>query len=283
VTPEEFSQAIKLVRPIPQVALKVARMISEGQHDIGEIAGQIKQDQVISAKVIRLCNSSFFGLKKRIDSIDRALVIMGEKLLLQMVISASVELFFSGLSHGYSLCKGGLFQHALGTALVAENLAGFTGKVRPEIAYTAGLLHDIGKVALDQYIASVSPYFYRITQVEQKDLCRVEKERLGYSHPEAGGLLADDWDLPENLSDAIRNHHTPDQSEVDPELSHLVFIADFLMSRFRVDQEIEFMDAGNFKARLERLGLTPAQLPALIDMLPARVFGPSIHMGHPFN
>ena len=202
-TSDEISHAIHLVRPIPQIALKIARMIHSSNYDMSKVAREIKQDQIISAKVIRLCNSAFIGLRKKIDSIDRAAVILGEKLLLQLVITASLEQFFSDSGDGYSLCKGGLFQHAFGTAMVAEALAQFTGSASSDIAYTAGLLHDIGKVVLDQYIAPIYPFFYRRTQIDEMELCEAEKEKLGITHPAVGGLLAEKWALPQNLTETI--------------------------------------------------------------------------------
>jgi putative nucleotidyltransferase with HDIG domain len=96
--------------------------------------------------------------------------LAGERRILQLVISASVEDFFPQAEQGYSLCKGGLYQHALGTAVFAETLAQFTGRVSADAAYTAGLLHDIGKAVLDQYVAPVFPFFYRQTETEGVDL-----------------------------------------------------------------------------------------------------------------
>lgn len=271
-TSREIRHAINHVRPIPQIALKIARMIHHDRYNMSEVASEIKQDQIISAKVIRLCNSAFIGLKNRIDSIDRAAVILGEKLLLQLVISASLEQFFSDSGEGYSLCKGGLFQHALRTAMVAEQLARFTGKAPSDIAYTAGLLHDIGKVVLDQYIASVYPFFYRSTQIDEIDLCEAEKQKLGITHPAAGGLLAETWSLPDNLTDAIRHHHYPEQASVDPDLAHLIYLADLLMSRFQVGQELECLNMEMLPSRLHKIGVTPPEFPLLVDLIPPGIF-----------
>ena len=271
-TPDEISRSIDAVRPIPQVALKLVRIIRESDYNMKQIATEVKQDQVISANVIRLCNSSYVGLQKKVDTIDRALVIMGEKLLLQMVLSASMELYFSDSSQGYSLCKGGLFQHALGTATIAEELAKFTGRSEPQIAYTAGLVHDIGKVVLDKYISAASPFFYRRPRDMAMDLFAAEKEKIGFTHPEAGALLAREWGLPDNLIDIIRYHHSPEAATVDPELCHLVYLADFLMSRFKVGQELERMCADRFAARLQRIGLSTSQFPVIVDLIPQRIF-----------
>jgi len=271
----DISEIISNVRPIPQIALKVARMIHDKDYGMMEISKEIKQDQIISARIIRLCNSAFLGLKSRVDSIDRALVLLGEKLLLQLVVSASLEEYFSESINGYSLCKGGLYQHALKTAMVAEELAKYTQKASSDIAYTAGLLHDIGKVVLDQYISPVHPFFYRQTGPDITDICQVEEQKLGITHPEAGALLADNWSLPENLSDVIKFHHYPENALVDVELTHLVYLADLLMSRFQMGQELECLNTDNLLQRLQTIGLTASQFPMLIDLIPQQLFDSS--------
>ena len=159
-SPEEIDEAICKVKPIPQIALKIIRMIRQDEYRLGDISSEIRQDQVISAKVINLCNTALIGLRKKVDSIERALIVLGEKKLLQLVISASVQSLFAETTMGYSLCKGGMFQHAVGTGVVAQELAAFTGRSPIDLAYTAGLLHDIGKVPLDQYMTTQAPFFY---------------------------------------------------------------------------------------------------------------------------
>jgi len=273
-TTGDIARAIQRVKPIPQIALKMTRMINEANYNMTKVAAEIKQDQILTAKVIRLCNSSFIGLNRRIDSIDRALVIIGEKLLLQLLLTASLELFLTDSVQGYSLCKGGLFQHALGTAIVSGELAEFTGKSSPEIAYTAGLLHDIGIIVLDQFIASVHPFFYRRTQIDGVELCEVESEKLGTTHPQVGELLAKNWSLPNNLADVIRYHHYPEKAQVDPELTHLVYLADLLMNRFHVGQVLESLNMENLPQRLHKVGLKPSQFSDVIELISQKIFDP---------
>jgi putative nucleotidyltransferase with HDIG domain len=161
----------------------------------------------------------------------------------------------------------------LGTAFVAEELAKYTGCARPTMAYTAGLLHDIGKVVLDQYIASAHPFFYRRTQMDMHDLCNTENEIIGISHPEAGGLLAENWALPDNLTDTIRHHHFPERANVDRELTHLVYLADLMMSRFKVGQELECLNLEKLDKRMESVGLKRDQFPVLVDLIPHKILG----------
>jgi putative nucleotidyltransferase with HDIG domain len=265
---QELRQSIGQVRPIPQIALKIIRIISGGEYDVADVSREVRRDQVIGARVLHLCNSPAMGLRTRVDSIDRALILLGEQTMLQIVVSAACEDYFVQSEQGYSLCRGGLYRHAVGTAITAEKLARLTRAASPDLAYTAGLLHDIGKVALDRYLSRALPFFYQRIEEEGKDLVAVERELLGRSHPEVGLMLAENWALPEPIREVIRYHHRPELADQHPALTNLVYVADLLMSRFQTGHEVEFQWAGGLPRALTRLGLGPNRLPELVELLP---------------
>jgi putative nucleotidyltransferase with HDIG domain len=265
-TPHDIESSVDRVRPIPQIALKITHTVREGKYNFQDVAKEIRQDQILSAKVIRLCRSALFGIKREVDSIHRALVMLGEKRLLQLFVSASLEDFYPSSGNGYSLCKGGLYKHALGMAVVCEALANLTGKAPSDVAYTAGLLHDIGKVVLDQHVARELGLFYRRIQTEGNTTA-AERELFGTTHTEVGGLLAQKWSLPEGLRDVILYHHTPEKAAASPELVHLVYLADLIISRLMAGHEMESLGTKDLPVRLNMLGLTPKRLPAVLEKL----------------
>ncbi len=269
--PDEISQSAKDLQPIPQIALKVLRMINEELYEIQNLTEEIRKDQVISARTLQLCNSVMFASRKKIESLDHALVMLGQSLLLKFVISASFNNFFNQSGMGYSLCKGGIYHHAVGTAVIAEKLAVLTRKVEPSLAYTAGLLHDIGKVVLDQYIISGFPLFYRQLNEEGQNFSEVEKQVLGTDHTEVGASLALNWSFPESLVETIRHHHNPEDAQQHDELVHIVYLADLLMSRFHSGLELERLNTDTLATRLENIGLSIAEFPALVDHIPLNV------------
>ena len=110
---------------------------------------------------------------------------------------------------------------------VGELLAETTGKEDSKLAYTAGLLHDIGKVVLDQYITGAYPMLYREFQDRQSEIIEVENSILGKDHTQIGALLANSWSLPDSLSDAIRFHHSPEESTDNRTLTTIVYVAIF--------------------------------------------------------
>lgn len=267
----DIDQAIGSVRPIPQIALKICRMLQAEDYSMAQVAGQVRQDQIISGRVLNLVNSPLVGLRSPVDSIDHALIILGERMLLKLVLSASLEPIFPETQGGYSLSKGGLFQHALAAGVLAEELARLDGAVPPALAYTAGLLHDIGKVALDQYVGQAMPLFYRHTLAQGEHLASVERRILGVTHAEAGGRLAEAWGLPETLRQVIMFHHYPEMSQ-DHGLTNLVYLADLLLSRFRAGVELDLLNAENLAPRLKKAGLGAGALAKVIDHIPRAVF-----------
>jgi len=269
--PNEISQSAKDLQPIPQIALKVLRMINEERYEIQDLTEEIRKDQVISARTLQLCNSVMFASRKKIESLDHALVMLGQNLLLKFVISASFNNFFNQSGMGYSLCKGGIYHHAVGTAVIAEKLAVLTRKAKPSLAYTAGLLHDIGKVVLDQYIISGFPLFYRQLNEEGKNFSEVEKQVLGTDHTEVGASLALNWSFPESLVETIRHHHNPEDARQHEELVHIVYLADLLMSRFHSGLELERLNTDTLATRLETISLSIAEFPALVEHIPLNV------------
>ncbi|MBW2306050.1 MAG: HDOD domain-containing protein [Deltaproteobacteria bacterium] len=283
--PIDVDKAIQQVRPIPQVALKIIKMLRDDRIGFDEIAGEIRKDQTIAATLLKLCNSAFLGRNWHVDSVDHALVILGEKHLLRIAFSAASEMFFSQAGGGYALSMGGLYQHALGTALVAEELAKFTGKCKPDTAYTAGLLHDIGKVVLDQAVSRRKPFFYRTIQMIGRPMIEVEYQELGLRHTDTGDMLATRWGLHENLRDVIKHHHEPEQTQHDLFLVHIINIADFIMICFKVGLEMDSMKTDKLARRLRKVGIAPSSLPHLLDKLSEAFFNaflPQSSLPHAF-
>ncbi len=273
---DDVQQAIETIRPIPQVALKVLRIIEEGAYDIGKVAEEVKKDQVISARTIQLCNSAMFTKRHDVVSLDHSLVFLGQERFIKLVISAAVQSYYSQSGNGYSLCKGGLYHHAIGTAMIAEKIAGKTETTVPGVAYTAGLLHDIGKVVLDQYISGAYPMLYREFQDRQSEIVDVENRILGMDHTRVGEILAKKWSLPASLANAIRFHHRPEEDKDNDPLTTIVYLADLLMSRFHTGLELERMGTDYLTEHLSQLDLSAGQLYDLVDLIPGKVFEPAM-------
>jgi putative nucleotidyltransferase with HDIG domain len=272
-TQEQIDQAVEQLQPVPQAALKIMRLIGEEEYDIRTLAAELRQDQVLSARTLRLANSVVFASRCPIASVDQALMYLGVDLLVKFVIAAAVNGFFTQSGSGYSLCRGGLYHHAVGTAVISEKLARLTAAAKPGLAYTAGLLHDIGKVVLDQFVAGAAPLFYRcLIEDRTADFTQAEQSLFGTTHSEAGYRLAKRWAFPDSLAEVIRSHHRPGQGGRDSELNHTVFVANLIMSRFHAGLELEKQDARALAPSLKALGLSVDQFAPIVDMVPLSVF-----------
>lgn len=268
ISEEDLKKAIARIKPIPQVALKIIRTLQSDEYDVKDIAAQIRHDQVISAKVLNICNSAYVSTKKEIKSINQALVVLGSRIVVQLLLSSALEGFFTSSNKGYSLSRGGVYHHAVSSAIVSEHVSKLTGKSDPETAYTAGLLHDIGKVLLDQYAGAVKPQLYRKIYSDGGELLDAEKSLLGIDHSEAGAHLAELWSFPPSLRDVVAYHSQPEQAQDDPDLTHVVYLANLLLSKFDTCREIENIGTEKLGSRLRRLGLDSNSLSDLIGRIP---------------
>jgi putative nucleotidyltransferase with HDIG domain len=186
---------------------------------------------------------------------------------MQIVLTTSLKDILTESGQGYSLCKGGIFKHALGTAVMSSRLAELSRRVPAHLAYTAGLLHDIGKVVLDQWMASTYPLFYRKIRYEGASLLEVERELFGMDHCEAGERLAEHWGLPETIREVMKCHHMPCHATQRPELVHTVHIADLVMSRFMAELRGCKYEESSLSHSLSALGFGTEQLLPLLDFL----------------
>ncbi|MFO7748594.1 MAG: HDOD domain-containing protein [Desulfobacteraceae bacterium] len=270
---EMILKTIDTLKPIPQSALKILRMIQQGNHDMKSITEVLSKDQVLGGLTLKICNSALFSGKIKIETLRDAVLLLGEAILMGSVITAAVKNYFNQTGHlGYSLCKGGLFFHAVGSAETAKAIARLTGKADPHKAYTAGLLHDIGKVVLDQYIARICPVFFRGVNHNQKNSLAIEQVVLGTTHCKAGELLAEKWQFPAPLRQVVRHHHNPESCTAHKELVSIVYLANLIMSRFNAGLVLERVSTSSLDAALESLDLDVSDLPELIDAIPLTTF-----------
>ena len=263
-TAEQLDEVIEQLLPIPQTALKIIRMVNDDSYSFQEVSREVLQDQVLSARTIRMCNSVSIDPGMKVDSINKALLRIGDKNMILPALSFSLQTFITHARQGYSLCKGGIFHHSVWTAGISGRLAELTGKAHPDLAYTAGLLHDIGKVILDQYAYSAYPLFYRQLQIQGNHLATDEKKLFGIAHTEAGYLLACRWGMPECVSETILHHHEPDKAKDNRCLTHLVYVADLMSSLFVFGHHLDKMDISHLRSSLKAIDFKAGSLPMLL-------------------
>lgn len=270
-TIDDVKDTIDKLQPIPQTALKILRMVQSSNYHTDDIVKELSTDQVLSGQTLKMCNSVLFSGTQKIDTLKNAVLILGESYLLKSLITAAVDTYYNRRgSSSYSLCKGGLFFHAVSTALAAEKIAQITKKADPNLANTAGLMHDIGKVVLDQLLSDSYPLFFR--NLKTKTALETEKKIIGLTHCDSGKYLAKKWKFSDALSDVVEFHHSPEKAQNNKEIVSIIFLADFLMSRFNTGLKIEKVKEDQLNWVLDTLGLSPGELPNILDSMPVSIF-----------
>lgn len=218
-------QLLKNLPTLPGMIDKISRAVESKRFSAADIGKLISRDQVLTAKVLKLANSAFFGFSRKVGSLTQALVLLGFDVVKGLILTSSV----------FDLMKNkgeDLWRHSMGVASAAAIIATEVGMPDAEEASLAGLLHDLGKVVIRVHMPDDSASINELVEVEGLALREAEREVLGFNHTQVGQWLAESWKLPEQLSEPIRWHHKPEGSRAAPQMTAAVHLADCLVRGF---------------------------------------------------
>jgi putative nucleotidyltransferase with HDIG domain len=231
MTANEFVARAKNIRLASHAALQLVTLLDQPTVSNESVVQILKHDNILTAKLLRACNSPYFGLRESVASVDQAVFLLGHLQILQIVLT----LEFSGTMvvplPGYALEAKELWRHSLATASAAEvvvkdGVDGVDIEVDPAVAFTVGLLHDIGKLVMGQILTEDHQAGIRSqTGTQQFSRIEAEKQALGTDHAEVGALLLQNWRLPKQIVEAVANHHDP-VLRPRPTLSVVAHLAD---------------------------------------------------------
>jgi putative nucleotidyltransferase with HDIG domain len=234
---------------LPQVASKILQLINDPETSASDLAQVISTDQALTARVLRLCNSAYYGMSRKVTTVNEGVTILGFSAIKSLVLIATAYGTVSQSLIGYGMKPGELWTHSLSCAEHARQIAAKVGYAEPDEAFTAGLLHDIGKIVLNQHAL---PEIYRANNLcmgQQIPVHEAETQVLGFSHAEIGAKLAERWNLPPVLCEAIGGHHERIPSEA--KLPSIVTIANAMASGDDFELPVSHLQAvglGDFAA-----------------------------------
>ncbi len=251
---------IKNLPTVPGIVAKISRMVENPETSAAEVGKLITQDQVLSAKVLRMANSAFFGMSRKISSIAQALMILGFDVVKGLVLTSSV---FDMIQKSMA----GLWEHSIGCAAASGAVATALGRDDAEEILVAGLLHDLGKVVLALNMPQEMELIK--AKVEEKNILfyEAEGEVMDFNHGEIGQWLAEHWNLPESLAEPMRLHHHPERAVVYPESTAIVHIADSIIRGWGFGYAGDPQVPPISRAAWDLLGLKPSHLPEIINIL----------------
>ena len=226
---EEILNIAKNIPPFPKVALQVMKMLDHKEVKAKDLAEVIQYDSAITVNLLKTCNAAYFGLSRKVSSLEDALVVVGQDILKDIIIASSSVRFYKGTAgDGYHLEQGDLWKHSVATAIMAKQICGHFKEIDPGVAFTAGLLHDIGKRFLSSFVADEFQQIVELAYGGDSSFIEAEKKVLGINHAELGGMIMEKWEFAEELSQAVKQHHDPD-ALAKGELTALVAIANTLV------------------------------------------------------
>lgn len=255
---------IRSLPPMPAVALELLHTLTEtdaSSADLAELARRIAQDQAITARVLRVANSPFYGLQSRVASINDAIVVLGFSAVRSLVLtSAVVTTLPAGKCAGFSADR--FWRHVLGTAVAAQALARPLRR-KPESLFIAGLLHDIGRLVM----LSANPEgFARVIQIATERDCHlvdVETEIFGCDHTAVGAAIAQHWNFPADIVEALAFHHNPAQT-APGSLAAIIHYADGIAKALDLEGAENTQMARLQPAAIDALGLDWQTLTAVL-------------------
>ena len=246
---------------MPAVALELLQTLSGSDPDVDALASRIARDQAITARVLRVANSPFYGLQMRVGSIHDAIVVLGFSAVRSLVLtSAVVTTLPISKCAGFSADR--FWRHVLGTAVAAQALARPLRR-KPESLFIAGLLHDIGRLVM----LSANPEgFARVIQIAAERDCHlvdVEAEIFGCDHTAVGAAIAQHWNFPADIVEALAFHHDPAQT-APGSLAAIIHYADGIAKALDLEGAENTQMARLQPAAIDALGLDWQTLTAVL-------------------
>ena len=277
---DEILARVKTVQALPVAAMKAVSLLQNPDSDLSEIARLIGHDPALAAGMLRMANSAMFGGAVRIASVNAAIARLGTRKTLNLVISTAVGPMESRPVRGYDLSAGELWRHNVAVAVGTTALAEILKLATPDFAFTAGLLVDIGKQVLGQFLeidgaAIRSEAFERHVSFEQ-----AEQRVLGTDHAEVGAALLTHWGLPEAIVQVVRWHHDPQQCPpACQSVAQLVHASDQICTQAGIGGGSDGCNYRPCDAALDQLKLTDS----VIERATCRIVGQLAEMNDLFE
>lgn len=271
IGPEVVTKAIAELKPISDAAMQALTMAQDPNSNFRQIEQLILQDQVLSASMLRLINSSFYNMPYPVSTISQCLSLLGLKAFRKLVMQLMVHHHFARKLYTYSMEKGALFHHSVACARITELLIATKAPDQQEKAYLAGLMHDLGKVVLERCAGQWFPQIMDMVLLQGVEFHKAERDVLGISHAEVGRQVAESWNLPTDLGEAIALHHQPRLARHARLQVCAVHVANTLCSMLGAGLSSDTMANEADPWAFQQLGLNDQEVDTILAAAPAMI------------
>ncbi len=251
---QKVTEAVELIS-LPGVYLRLKNILDDPDYSIAKVAVVISQDPAITLRLLRLVNSSYYGLRTKVETVDRAISLLGTDQVQNLVLTTSVAQTFDGLVTKVMDMRR-FWQQSVKCAIMARLLAYASEGCDGERLFVAGLLHDIGHLIMYKSIPDLSLEAINVSLENEEPVYKTERYLTGFDYAEVGGDVMQKWDLPQSLWETTKYHIEPSKAEKYPLETALLHIASILC---RTEAPDDF-DQGSLKVdpfAWNVTGLTP--------------------------
>ena len=255
--PEALLKGLVELSSLPFIYIKINEAVNNPLSSIQDISEIISGDPGLTSRLLRLVNSAFYGFRSKVDTVSRALMMVGTQQIRDLALATSVMSLFKGIP-GQLVSMESLWRHSVACGLAARMLA----KVRQSEAnaerfFTAGIIHDIGRLVIYKKLPETTKEMILHCKDSKDPLYLIEKEVLGFDHSDLGRALAQSWNLPLSLEEVLACHHVPWEAKRYPGETCMVHIADYLAHAMRLGDSGEW-HVPPIDERVWKLGGIPA-------------------------
>lgn len=222
------NKSLELVSP-PTTYSQINDLMNSPNSSADDISAIINVDPALTARLLKIVNSPFYGFPSQINTISRAITIIGTRELTHLVLATSVINAFKGIPASL-INMDEFWRHSLACAIASKLLAIHCGYRAAERFFISGLLHNIGSLVLYQAVPELAREAINSAKFGNGTIYDAEKQVMGFDHTEVGQALVKAWRLPDSLDDVVRYHHTPSQAQEFPKEVAIIHIADIMVS-----------------------------------------------------
>jgi HD-like signal output (HDOD) protein len=248
IDPEKLVGDVATLLSLPEVVIRINELVDDPKSSAEDIGRAVAQDAALTARLLTLANSAMFGMSRKVDTVGRAIAVLGTRQVRDLTLGLSATHAFAGIPNEL-VSMGSFWHHSVLCAVSARQLASGCARGRPDSSFVAGLLHDVGQLVLFNKMPKESyrALLMTIDEPNEPDLYLCEREIMGFDHAVVGGALARRWRLPTNLTECIEFHHDPGRAQNFPLDVALVHIANSVAVLAEVEST-DFEDAPAIQA-----------------------------------
>jgi putative nucleotidyltransferase with HDIG domain len=237
---DHILKSVDKIPAFPATIQKVIELLQNDDYAVNDVVNVIKYDQAVTANILKISNSAYFGARQKIRTILEAVIYLGQQQLVRAVQTAGISKFFRKGAEGYVSQSKDLWEHSVAVALMSQILSRKIRFREDPVLYTAALLHDVGKIVMGEYVHDA---FENIMQRVKQTHCsflEAEEAIIGINHAELGGRIADRWNFPVEIRNAIAYHHRPDLLMTESnDKAWLVYLSDQACLMYGIDGGVD--------------------------------------------